>query len=95
MSEPFRRRVERRSTALLGRLGRLPTWVPLAAVVGLTAAGLWVRGPAGALLLVVLAVLIGWLGYLSWPALPSNARLVRVVVVAVVAAAAVRQYTLH
>ena len=94
MSEPFRRRVEQRSTLLLARVGSLPTWFPLVVVLGLTLAGLLIRGPVGALLLAVLALLLGWLAYLGWPALKPNGRLVRVAVVIVVLAAAVRQYTL-
>jgi hypothetical protein len=94
MSEPFRRRVERRSAVLLGRIGRLPTWSPLVVVLGLTSAGLLVRGPVGALLLAVLALLLGWLSYLSWPALQPGGRLVRALVLALVVAAAVRQFTL-
>ncbi len=93
MPEPCRRRVEQRSAALLGRLRRLPTWLPLVVVLGLTVAGLLLRGPGGALLLAVLALLLGWLCYLSWPVLQPSGRLVRVLVIALVLAAAVRQYT--
>ena len=94
MSEPFRRRVELRSAVVLARVSRLPGWLPMVVVVGLTAGGLLVPGPAGAALLAVLALLLAWLAYLGWPALTPPARLARVLVLALVLAGAIRQYTL-
>jgi hypothetical protein len=94
MSQPFRRRVEQRSSAALSRLSRFPTWLPLVVVLALTVAGLTIRGPLGALFLLVLAAVIGLLCYLSWPVLSGNARLVRVLVLALLLAAVIRQYTL-
>jgi uncharacterized protein DUF6703 len=91
MSQPFRRRVEERSAAALDRLHRFPAWLPLVVVLALTVAGLSVHGPAGALILLVLAALVGFLCYLSWPVLTGNARLVRLLVLALVVAAAVWQ----
>src|SRR5262249_42541744 len=88
MPEPFRRRVEQRSAGVLARVSRLPGWLPLVLVVGLTAGGLLVRGPAGAALLAVLALLLAWLAYLGWPALSPTARLARMVVLVLVVAAA-------
>jgi hypothetical protein len=94
MSQPFRRRVEQRSTAVLSRLRSFPTWLPLVVALALTVAGLAIRGPLGAAFLLILAALLGWLCYLGWPTLPSNARLVRLLVLAIVLAVAVRQYAL-
>jgi hypothetical protein len=94
MPEPFRTRVERRSAVALARVSTLPTWFPLVVVLGLTLAGLLVRGPVGALVLVVLALLLGWLCYLSWPVLSANGRVVRVAVLLLIVVAAVWQYTL-
>ena len=92
MSQPFRRRVEERSSAALARLSRVPVWLPLVAVLALTVAGLAIRGPAGAMLLLVLGALVGWLCYVSWPVLDPNARLVRLLVVAIVVGLAVWQF---
>jgi hypothetical protein len=94
MSQPFRRRVEQRSSTVLSRLSRFPTWLPLVITLVLTVAGLAVRGPLGAASLLILAALLGWLCYLGWPTLSNNARLVRLLVLAIVLAAAIRQYTL-
>jgi hypothetical protein len=94
MSQPFRRKFEQRSAGVLSRLSRAPAWLPLVIVLVLTVAGLLIRGPAGALLLLVLAALVGWLCYLSWPTLAGNARAVRLLVLAILVAVAIRQYTL-
>lgn len=94
MSQPFRRRVEQRSSVVLSRLNRFPTWLPLVFVLALTVAGLLIRGPLGAAFLAVLTALIALLCYLSWPILSANARLVRLLVIGLLLVATVRQYTL-
>jgi hypothetical protein len=94
MTQPFRRKLEQRSAVVLSRLSRLPVWLPLVAVLVLTVVGLLVRGPVGALLLLVLTALAGWLCYLSWPTLAGNARAVRLLVLAILVVLAIRQYTL-
>jgi hypothetical protein len=66
--------------------------IPVATVV-LLVAGMAVRGPGGAVCLLVLAVLLGWLAYLSWPSLDARGRSLRVLALVVVVGVAALQVT--
>ncbi len=84
----LRRAVELRSGPLLVIMARRPVGPGL--VVGvLLLAGLLLHGPAGALLLMVLAALVAWLTYVAWPALTAPARVPRLAVLALLLGAAV------
>lgn len=80
---------ERRSAPLLLRLSALPRWSVVAGIVGLLAAGLFLPGWPGAVVLGVLAVFLGWLALLSRSRLSPAELLLRVITVGLVVAAAV------
>jgi hypothetical protein len=84
-----REHLERRSAGLLARLGTLPRWLVVGAVVAITVAGLLVPGVVGGVLLAVVAGLLGWLVALTWPVVGLAGRVIRVLLVAVVLAVAV------
>jgi hypothetical protein len=86
-----RRAIERRSTVPLLFLRQLPSAVVPVLTVVLLVAGIAVRGPVGAVLLLLLAVFLAWIGYLSWPAVNASGRLLRVVPVAALVAFAAYQ----
>jgi hypothetical protein len=72
---------ERRSAQPLLFLHQLPVWVaPIAAAV-LLIAGLAVRGPVGAVALVLVAGALGWLASVSWPRLSAGGRFGRLLAV--------------
>jgi hypothetical protein len=90
---PGRAAAERRSAQPLLFLHQLPAWLaPIAAVV-LLIAGLAVRGPVGAVALVLVAGALGWLASVSWPRLSAGGRLGRLLAVAAMLALAAWQAT--
>jgi Family of unknown function (DUF6703) len=92
-ASPSRQTAERRSAKAALYLYQLPTWVaPLVLVVFLIA-GLALRGPAGAVALVVVAGVLGWLAVLSWPQVKPGGRAGRVLAVVVMLALAAWQAT--
>jgi hypothetical protein len=84
---------ERRSAKPLIYLHQLPPWVVPILMAGLLVAGLALRGPAGAVALVVLAGLLGWLASVSWPRLSAGGRLGRLAAVGLLLALAAFQAT--
>ena len=84
----LRRGLELRSGPALVLLGRLPRAVPFLVVLALLVGGLALQGPAGALLLLLLAAFAGWVTYLAWPVLVPGARSVRVLVLVLLVGAA-------
>jgi hypothetical protein len=92
-ASPTRASAERRSAQPLLFLHQLPPWAaPIAAAVFLIA-GLAIRGPVGAVALVVVAAALGWLAAISWPRLSAAGRLARVLAVAAMLALAAYQAT--
>jgi hypothetical protein len=90
---PVRAAAERRSAQPLLFLHQLPAWAaPMIAVVFLVA-GLALRGPEGAVALVVVAAALGWLATISWPRLAAGGKLGRVLAVAAMLGLAVWQGT--
>lgn len=74
-------------------LARLPRWVVLLATTALVLAGLFVKGPGGAVALVVVAGLVGWLLVISWSQLPPAGRVPRALLALAVLALAGWQAT--
>jgi hypothetical protein len=83
-------RLERASAKPLLFLHQL-RWVIPVVLAGLLVAGLVVRGPVGAVALILLAAVLAWLAALSWPALSPPSRLIRAAGVIVVLAGAALQ----
>lgn len=81
--------VERHTAPLLVALLRVPRWLLLLLVVGLTLAGFAAPKPFGVAALVVLALLMGWLSYLSAPRRAGSSRGGAAIAVAVILAVAV------
>lgn len=86
-----RQRIERRSAAPLLFLRQLPQWLIPVLFAVLAFGGLTVRGPVGAVLLVLAAVFLSWLAAVSWPRLTPAGRAGRGAIVALVLAGAVIQ----
>jgi hypothetical protein len=84
VSSPFRRAVERRSTASLTWLATRPRWVPFVLVLALLLGGLFAPPVIGAACLAVLLLGLVWLTYLAWPKLTAGGRLTRVLLVVLV-----------
>lgn len=82
---PARAKVERGSMPLLMRLAQLPRWLVVIVLLALVIAGLVLRGPAGAAVLLLVGALAAWLLVLSWPALGPGARSARVLVIVLIA----------
>ena len=76
--------LERFSAPLLLQLSRVPRWLLLVVVLGLTVAGLVLENALGGVLLLVLAAFLAWLATLGWPSLSPVGRLLRLVVVGIV-----------
>ncbi|MFW5419560.1 hypothetical protein J0910_23370 [Nocardiopsis sp. CNT-189] len=79
----LRREIERRSAVPLVWLHQAPRWILPAGMAGVFLAGLLLSGPAGALLLGLLALFFSWLAFLAWPSLGGGERAMRVVVIGV------------
>lgn len=75
---------QRFSAPLLVQLSRVPKWLLLVVVLGLTAGGLLLENAIGGLLLLLLALFLAWLAVLGWPGLSPLARLLRLLVVGMV-----------
>lgn len=86
-----RRAVEQRSAVLLVFMRGLPAVVVPACAAVLLVAGLAVRGPGGAVALVLLAAFLGWFGYLSWPIQNAPGRFLRTLVPVVLLGLAIYQ----
>jgi hypothetical protein len=65
---------------VLTRLAGLPRAVPFLVLLAALVAGVVLSGPAGAVLVGLVAVVVGWLLALAWPALTGVERLGRVAV---------------
>ena len=89
----MRERIEKKSAAPLLFLRQLPSALVPAAAAVLLFAGIALRGPGGAVCLLILAAFMGWIGYISWPSADSRGRLVRLLVIAVLVAFAAWQFT--
>jgi hypothetical protein len=81
--------LERFSAPLLLQLARVPRWLLLVVVLGLTVGGLLLENALGAVLLLALAIFISWLAVVAWSTLTPVGRLARLVVVGFVVFAAV------
>jgi hypothetical protein len=81
--------MERRSAAPLLFLRQLPAWLIPVLFAVLVFGGLIVRGPAGAVLLLLAAIFLGWLAAVSWPRLTPLGRAGRSAIVALVLVGAV------
>ena len=92
-ASPGRRSGEQASARPLAFLHQLPAWVPPVLAVALLIGGLAVRGPAGAVALVLMAAALAWLAFVSWPQASGGGRLGRVVAIACVLALAGWQAT--
>ena len=76
--------LDRFSAPALIFMSRVPRWLLLVIVLGLTAGGLLLENAIGALLLLVLAGFLGWLAAVGWPRLSVAGRVLRIVTVGVV-----------
>jgi hypothetical protein len=88
-----RRSAEQASARPLAFLYQLPVWLPPVLAVALLIGGLAVRGPAGAVALVVMAAVLAWLAFVSWPQAGGTGRVGRAVAIACVLALAGWQAT--
>jgi hypothetical protein len=86
-----RQAVERSSARPLMFLSQLPWWLPLIVVLALMITGFVVRGPIGAVALVLVAAFLVWLAYISWPRVNTRGRVLRIAAVGCMLAAAVVQ----
>ncbi len=66
-----------------GPLSRVPAPAAFLLVLAVFVAGVWLRGPAGALLLGLLALGVAALLATTWPLLGRGARVLRLLVLAV------------
>ena len=80
--------LQRYSAPVLLQLSRVPKWLLLIAVLGLTAGGLLLENAIGGVLLLALALFLAWLAVLGWAHHSPVARALRVLVVGVVVYAA-------
>jgi hypothetical protein len=80
--------IQRRSAVFFVYLHQLPRWMPLVVLSALLIAGLAVPGPAGSVLLALLAFLI-WFAFMAAPTRSPSHRLTRLVVPIVLVAVAV------
>ncbi|HEY5186266.1 MAG TPA: DUF6703 family protein [Actinomycetes bacterium] len=81
---PGRRTLEQRSRPWLVRLNAVPRPLLMLVVTAVMALGLFVHGPVGGILLLLLGLFLGWLLALSWPAIQPVQRGVRMFVTALV-----------
>jgi len=76
--------LQRYSAPILFQLARVPKWLLLVAVLGLTVGGLLLDNAIGGVLLLFLALFLAWLAILGWTHLSLIARLLRLIVVGLV-----------
>jgi hypothetical protein len=88
-----RRSVEQASARPLAFLYQLPAWVPPIAAAALLIVGLAVRGPVGAVALVLMAGALALLAFVSWPRATAQGRIARSLAIAVALALAAWQAT--
>jgi hypothetical protein len=81
--------LERFSAPLLVQLSRVPRWMLVGVLLGLTVGGLLLENAVGAVLLLILGLFIAWLAVIAWSTLTPVGRLARLVVVGLVVFAAV------
>jgi hypothetical protein len=86
---PARAGLEKRSRTLLIRLAAVPRLLILLVALGWLLAGLFLPGPVGGALLLLLAGALTWLVALSWPVLTAAQRVLRSITVGIVVAYAV------
>ena len=72
---------ERASTPYLLWLHRLPRWLLALILIVVLLAGLFIGGPIGATLLVLLAAFLGWLAAFGWRIQSGSSKFLRVVVI--------------
>lgn len=75
---------QRFSMSLLMLLSRVPKWLLLVVVLGLTMGGLLLENALGGLMLLVLALFMAWLAVIGWPRLSPMSRLLRLLVVGLI-----------
>jgi hypothetical protein len=75
---------QRFSRSLLMLLSRIPRWLLLVVVLGLTMGGLLLENALGGLMLLVLALFMAWLAVIGWPRLSPMSRLLRLLVVGLI-----------
>jgi Family of unknown function (DUF6703) len=75
---------QRLSATLLVALSRMPKWLLLVVVLGLTAGGLLLENAIGGILLLLLALFMGWLAIVGWPRLSLVGRLLRILVLGLI-----------
>ncbi|MCA1671706.1 MAG: hypothetical protein LC799_05725 [Actinobacteria bacterium] len=75
-----------------GPLARVHPAIAFVAVLVVFAVGVWWGGPAGALLLGLLAIAVGGLLAAAWPQLSAPDRVVRLVALAVLVAIALQRW---
>jgi hypothetical protein len=85
---PSKSAIQRRSAVVFLYLHQLPRWVPLVVLPAMLIAGLALPGPAGSVLLAVLAVLI-WFTFMASPTRSPAHLLIRVAVPVVLVALAI------
>jgi hypothetical protein len=70
------------------RLHTAPRWLVAIVLVGLLLAGLFLNGPVGAAILLLLALFLGWLAAIGWRHLPLSSRFLRIFTIGLLLVAA-------
>jgi len=82
MTEPLAPNAfERASTPYLLWLHRLPRWLLALILIVVLLGGLFIGGPVGATLLVLLAAFLGWLAAFGWRIQSGSSKFLRLVVI--------------
>jgi len=81
---------ERASTPWLLRLHALPRWLVALTMAATLVAGLLIRGPVGAALLLLLALFLSWLAAFGWRHLSAGSQVLRVLAIGLICYGAVR-----
>ena len=74
---------ERASTPFLLWLHRMPRWLFAVILIAVLLTALFVKGPVGAALLLLLAAFLGWLAAFGWRLQPMGMRVLRVLAIGV------------
>ncbi|MFJ8582456.1 DUF6703 family protein [Micromonospora sp. NPDC093277] len=80
--------MQRTQSPVLARLARLNPTVVFLATLALVLVALFAPGPAGGMLLLLLAVLLVWLMAVTWPVQKPATRLLRLLMLALLIAVA-------
>jgi len=84
---------ERASTPWLLRLHAAPRWLVALVLVATLVTGLFLQGPVGGALLLLLAIFLSWLAVFGWRQLSLASRLVRLATVGLLVIAALARLT--